>query len=648
MPALKLKKPSKKQFQAICGGILILLVLILLVFFYPLLQLQLAEQLMDTGKYSQAEPILAALIANDSLRQRAGYKLVACQLFLGKGREAAQTVISLTGAQEVDDLELAIIFSDVATYLVNSGNGEAALELAKRVRNHSDGEMLTVAVKEIGFLIAKRSDLPLALDAINLALAQSDNNWRANLQAFNLLLTKSLESPALLGEPALDRALELYPGNIIAVTRKASILGDKVGPQAALDFLLNKEPEIEESITPEYLAIKRTLLLRLAATDTKAELSLYTNKMPFEMIVEIAQQGLNHASTHTASGRQYYNLAPNVPKVAYQFGRNLFQMGEWEESRKIFSHLEKLDPKYTDFRAIYAALNSKTRTKTELIASDEIMDAIQISPDGHWLAWRKWYEVPQEEIMVSSLILTDLDSGRNSRLGDVSMFKWSPNSKYLAYQVITTAGLGRLHIFSPVDGSTHTLPTDYDIIDFNWAGEDLMVQALVQRKTILLHLKATDWEVVAEKTWKLNTNINSDYSWLTVEGSSLVVYRELNKVKTFHFDNPLMLISEWSPNGNLAVIADIAGKSWIYDHRQKKLTPIPNQGQFIGWGQDQEIFWFLPLWQKLHILVRLDNKGAVKEYYPYSFTDLYADISVSATGKILTYQEDENIWIMKR
>lgn len=648
MPALQPNRPSKRQLLALGGGIVIVLVLILLVFFYPLLQMKLAEQLMEAGKYSQAEPILSSLTANKSFRLRAGYKLVACQLFQGKSREAAHTVISLTGAQEVDDLELAILFADVAAYLIDSGNGEAALELAKRVRSQNDGEMLVVAVKEISFLIAKRSGLPLALEAVNFGLAQGESNWRTNLKAFNLLLTKSLESSPLSGEPALDRALELYPGNITAITRKASILGDKFGPRVALDFLATKEPEIEESITPEYLSIKRTLLLRLAVTDPKAELSLYTDKMPSEMLVEIALQGLNHAASHTASGRQYYNLAPDTPQVAYRFARNLFQMREWEAAREIFTYLERLDPAYLDFQAAYAALNSKTKTVTETFAAGETVDALQISPDGQWLAWRKWKELPQEEIMVSSLVLTNLATKRPRTLGDATLFKWSPNSRYLAYQTITGAGLGHIHIYNIISGDVHSLPLEYDIIDFNWAGADLMVQAQLQRKTVLLRCTAPDWEIEATKAWQLNSGVNQDYAWLTIQGNNLLVYRDQNQLNTFSFENQLMFFSDWSPNGNLAIIEDMLGRGWVYNHNRKSITPISTPGQFAGWGQEQDIFWFLPLWSQVQVLVRLDSSGNIKEYYPYSFDNLYLDISISASGNRVAFNDDERILLIKK
>lgn len=649
MPESQLKKIlNKKQIQAICGGIIVVLVLGLLVTSYPWLQLKLAEQLIDAGKYALAEPILISLTSSKPQWTEAGYKLVVCQLAQGKGREAEQTVISL--AQAMDDLELAIIFMDVAKNLLNTGHGEAALELAKRMGAQGEGEMLRVAVKEVGFLIAEYCDLPLALDAVNLALAQGENNWLTNQKAFNLLLNKALESSPLLVEPALDRALELYPNNIIAVTRKASIIGDKKGPKEALEYLMLKEDDLEDSITPEYLAIKRTLLIRLAGADPKADLTEFTKGMPQEMIVEIAKQGLNYAWLHMMSGRQYYHLAPDEPQVAYQFGRNLIQMHLWQTAQDIFLHLEEIDPKFVDFRAVYAALDSKIKTNTKTIASGEIFDAIQISPDGKWLAWRRWRELPQEQIMVSGLVLTDLSAAESNfqSLGDAILFKWSPDSKYLALQTMTSTGLGCLHIITIQDFTKYTLPPEFDVIDFNWADGDLMVQAQREHQTVLLHLVPPNWKVENERDWELNSNVNRDYTWLSIKGNTLLVHRDEREVRTFSFDKDLMAFSSWSPNGSLAIIEDITGNSWIYNHKQGNIIPIETPGQFAAWGEDQDIFWFLPLWDQLHVLVRLNSQGSIREYYPYSFDILYYDISITADGATLALMEDNKILILKK
>ena len=638
---------SKRQIQAICGGVTVVLVLALLILIYPWLQLQLAEQLITAGKYDQAESILSGLMASKPQLTEAGFKLIICQLAQGKGREAAQTLISLTDSKSTEDLDIAIVFTDVAKHLWNTGNGEAAVELAKRVGAQHKGEMLEVAIKEMGFLIGEYSDLPLALDAIDLALSHGENNWLTNQKAFNLLLTKALESSPVIGEPALDRALQLYPNNIIAVTRKASLIGDKNGPQKALEYLNQKESELEDNLTPEYLTIKRTLLIRLALADPKAELTQYTRGMPREMLVEIAQHGLNYAWQHSASGRQYYYLVPDEPKIAYQYGRNLFQMRLWVNAREIFKRLEEMDPNFMDFKAVYAALDSKEIAKTKIFSSEEASDTLQISPDGQWLAWRKWQEHPQEHIMVSDLVLTNLSFSNNKSqsLGDVILFKWSPDSKYLALQTISDSGIGRLSIFSIEDELHFFLPAEYDVIDFNWANKDIMVQAQRDDQMYLLHMSPPEWVVKKELVWKLSSNVNQNYSWLTTYGKSLVVHRYNDKDKIFYFNSSLLSFTSWSPNGNLAIMEDMDGKSWIYNQKRGNITPIELSGKFAAWGQNQDFFWLLPVWDELHILTRLNGEGKVQEYCPYSFDMLYYDISITANGDKLILMEENKIFI---
>ena len=651
MPEPKLAViPRKKQLQALIGGVIVVLVIVGLILGYPFLQLALAEQLIEAGKYTQAEQILISLTANKQHRTTAGYRLVACQLFQGKGREAAQTVLSLTGAERIDDLELAIIFLDVAKHLLNAGNGEAALELAKRVRTQSEGEMVAAAVREVSMLTAEYSELPLALDAVNLALSQGENSWQANRKSFNLLLRKALESPPSLAEPALDRALELYPSNIVAITRKASIVGDKKGPQEALEFLKEKEAEIQDGITPEYLAVKRTLLLRLAADDPKADLTLYTALMPREMIIEIARQGLNYALLHQASGRQYYYLAPDEPQIVSQFGRNLVQMHLWDTAREVFQHAEEVAPRYMDYKAVYALLDSMTKTRYQAFAPDELVDAAKVSPDGKWLTWRRWRELPQEGIMVSDLVLTDLEAagGNPQTLGDVVMFAWSPNSKHLALQTMTAAGVGRLHIYQVEGRTKYTLPAEYDVIDFNWADESLMVQAQVEQEIVLLRLNPPQPVAGSPLPWQLSSNINPDSSWLGIDGRTLTVYEKQEVLRTFDFEKTLVMFSPWSPNGNLSIVEDEGGKSWIYNHKQGDITPVEIPGRFAAWGKNQEIFWYFPVWDQQYILVSLNSQGSIRNYYPYSFDLQYYDISISTSGEILTLVGDNGVDIFKK
>lgn len=652
MPQPQLKNLLNKKYkQAIFGGLVVVLVIVLLVVSFPWLQLKFAEQLIEAGKYPQAEPILVSLTANKPHWTDAAYKLVICQLYQGKGREAAQTVLSLKNNEEIGDLELAIIFMDVAKHLLSSGNADAALELAKRVGGQDQGKMLKVAVSEASFLIAKYSELPLALEAVDLALAHCEDSWQMNRKAFNLLLSKALEAPPDIGEPALDRALELYPNNIIAVTRKARILGDKKGPQAALEFLLEKEADLEDNLTPEYIAIKRTFLLRLAVEDPTADLTQYAKGMSPEMLAEIALQGLNYSWLHTMSGRQYYHLAPDDPQVAYRYGRNLFQLHLWDSSRDIFKHLEKIDPKYMDFKAVYAALDSHTRTNRQEFASGDAYDAIQISPDGRWLAWIQWREIPQEEILVSRLTLTDLTTPDSLpiSLGNAILFLWSPNGKHLAYQTLTPTGSGNLHIMSvDTEQPRFTLPPEYDVFDFNWAGNNLMVQAQTEGQTVLLTLNAPAWTILDERVWELDSNVNHDYSWLSIKGNSLLVHRDKRKTRTFDLDNSLMSFTTWSPNGNLAIVTDVNGNNWIYNHSRGRITPVETPGSFAAWGKDEDIFWFLPLWDNLHVLVQLNSQGRIKKYLPYSFDAIYYDISITADGNTLAVMKDNKILILER
>lgn len=652
MPEPQLKRLlNKKYLQAIFGGIIVVLVVVLIVVSFPWLQLKFAEQLIESEKYAKAEPILVSLTANKPHWTDAAYKLVICQLYQGKGREAAQTVLSLKKTEEIDDLELAIVFMDVAKHLLSTGNGEASLELAKRISDQNQGEMLKVAISEAGFLIAQYSELPLALDAVNLALSNCENTWQTDRKAFNLLLSKALESSPNLGEPALDRALELYPNNIIAVTRKARILGDNKGPQAALEFLLAKEIDLEDDLTPEYLAMKRTFLLRLAMEDPKADLNQYIMGMPQEMLREIALQGLNYAWLHSMSGRQYYHLAPDDPQVAYRYGRNLYQMHLWDSSRKTFRHLEELEPKYMDFKAVYAALDSHTKTVTQEFASGDIYDAVQVSPDGKWMAWRQWKEAPQEENMVSFLAITDLTNPESKPviLGNAILYEWSPDSKHLAFQTMTSNGIGNLYITTlDAEGPRYTLPPEYDVIDFNWAGENLLIQGQKEQQAVLLNLGGPDWTILNERAWELNSNVNQDYSWLSIKGNSLLVHRDKRKTRTFNFENSLMSFTTWSPNGNLAIVVDTVGNNWIYNHQRAKITPIETPGIFAAWGKGEDIFWFLPIWDDIHVMVRLNSKGNIKEYLPYSFEIIYYDISIAADGNTLAVTEDNKILIFKR
>ena len=223
--------------------------------------------------------------------------------------------------------------------------------------------------------------------------------------------------------------------------------------------------------------------------------------------------------------------------------------------------------------------------------------------------------------MVSDLVLTNLSFSNNKSqsLGDVILFKWSPDSKYLALQTISDSGIGRLRIFSIEDELYFYLPAEYDVIDFNWANKDIMVQAQRDDQMYLLHMSPPEWVVKKELVWKLSSNVNQNYSWLTTYGKSLVVHRYNDKDKIFYFNSSLLSFTSWSPNGNLAIMEDMDGKSWIYNQKRGNITPIELSGKFAAWGQNQDFFWLLPVWDELHILTRLNGEGKVQEYCPYSF-----------------------------
>src|SRR5690554_2159544 len=561
MPESKLRI-TKRQIQAIAGLLVVVLVLGVLIFSYPWLQLQVASHMIQAGKYESAEQILLRLTDSRQDWNEPRSKLVLAQLHQGKGREAAATVISMTDLTEINDLDLAIILSDVAQHLVNTGHGENALKLAEQVLAQRNDSMLRQAVAEIGFMIAQYYDLPLALDAINLSLSVSDNNWVLSRRAFNLLLPKALSAPPHLAEPALDRALRLYPNNITAITHKAKLLAQGQGVKKALDWLVAREESFLDNINQEYIHTKRQLIAQLTNAEPNTDISQYTTGLPKEMVVAMAIQGLNQAQRLGDSGFQFYQLAKAEPEVAYTYGRNLFQLRQWKEAREIFQHLEKLDSEWVDFAGVYAALDSRTRTERgDFPIPGFRADMARISPDGSRLAWRRWIEQPPlDEQITSSLVVTSLRDGKQRSLGDVLQFKWSPDSQFLAYATISSTGLGDLHIYSPANDEKFTFPGDYDIIDFNWVANNLMVQAEHRDQIHLIHLTPTDWEIEEELEWELNSGVNQDYAWITISGRDMLIHQPEQKAKKFTLPTELISFTDWSPAGNFAVVEE-ANKS---------------------------------------------------------------------------------------
>ena len=640
MPEPETKKLNKRQIQTIVGIAVVILVLALLVFTYPYMQMQLAQRMIQSGNYLQAEQILIRLVNNKPQWTQPRYKLAISQLYLGEGQEAANTVISLADTSRLDDLELAIIFMDVAEHLLNTGHGEATLVLANRVLAERPGVMLEQAVVEIGFLLADYYNLPLTLDALNLALSLSEDNWLQNRKAFNILLTKALEAPPHLAEPALDRALELYPNNIIAITRKASLLGDRLGAKEALDYLAEWESDmLEGGLNQEYLETKRRLVFRLGSIEPSADLSKYTLGLAQNTVVELAIQGLNQSWRQNQAGTQFYQLAVFDPEVAFRYGRNLYQLDRWEESLEVFTHLKQYEQDYMDYDAVFSAIDFHTTTSNSTLETHgATADIIQVSPDGNWLAWRRWGEQPwTDEFITSDLILFNLSNNSRKNLGDAMHFQWSPDGNYLAYLTMSSTGLGRLYIHSMENASRFTFPGDYDIIDFNWSGNYLMVQADYNQQTRLIRLSPSQWRVEENLAWELNSSVNSDLAWLTIEDHRLLVHRNRHLPREFVFANRVTSFSDWSPDGHMAVIEDETGKHWIYDHQQGDLTEIESQGKFAGWGEGHQIFWYLPVWERLYVLVRMDSTGSIQEYLPYSFKLPYFDITISDSGGTIAY-----------
>lgn len=641
---------GNRQFQAICGVAIVFVVLMLMVLTYPHVQLKMANHLINSGNYAQAEQILTRLISSKPEWTEPRYQLTISQLYQGKGREAAATVFSLAEASYLEEAELAVIFLNVAEYLYNTGHGDAALELGQRVlTQRSDDELLVQAVIESGFKIADLYDLPLALEAITTSLSYAGDNWQLNRKAFNLLLAKALESPPHLAEPALDQALKLYPTNIIAITRKASLLADRAGAKEALDFLAKREPELLDISNQDYLNTKKSLIFRLANTEPGADLTLYTKGMSETMVMDTALQGLNQAFRNGKSGYQYYLLASFSPQVGYQYGRNLSQIGQWEEAETVFRQVKKLDPEYANFLAIFTAIDAHLKTQTSIFASPGFTpDMVEISPDGKWLAWRRWINQPwTDEFEVSDLVLTKLADGTETYLGDTILFKWSPDSDYLAFLTMTRTGLGRLHIYTISDGTRFTFPGDYDILDFNWAGNNLMVQAEKNDQIYLLHLSPS-WKVTQELLWDTISDVNHDYAWISFGFKKLLVHKQSRLIREFSFEHDLLSYSHWSPNGNLAIIEDSAGKSWIYNHQQGSLTAIESAGTFAAWGEGERILWYLPVWERLYILVRLDDSGSIREYLPYSFAVPLYDVSITANGSALVLVDRNEIVVSRK
>lgn len=641
----------KRQIQTVGGLAAAAAVLTLLLLTYPWLQLQAANQLIDGEKYAQAEKILLRLSTRKPEWTEPRYKLAVCQLRQSKGREAAATVISLADTSTLADMDLAMIFLQVAEQLINTGYSAEALGLAQKVLlERPDDKLLAQAVVEIGFLIAERSGLPLSLEALDTALPLAGDNWLLTRKAFNILLAKAFGAPPDLAEAALDAALELYPDNVLAITGKAKLLGQRSHPRQALDYLAEKEQNVLDNVTEDYLDVKRTLISQLASIDPEADLRKYIQGFSESTVQEIALQGLDKAWRQNLSGKQFYQLAEHVPQVVYRYARNLIDLKQWQDARTAFKNLQKLDPKYANFDALFAFLDSKLTTAIETLRySGFFPDMAAISPRGNALAMRVWMDLSHsEDMMVSDLLVVNLANGQRESLGNAHIFKWDPGGNYLAFLTASPAGSGRLHIYAVASGQRFSSPPDYDVFDFNWAGTTLMVQVQRGNAISLLQMSPPNWTISGELDWTLSGAVNGDLAWLTASKNTLVVHKYQQQPQRIALPKEIAAINPWSPNGRLAIIEDIASKSWIYDYRRNEVTAIELPGNFAAWGREQDIFWYYPVWDKWYVLARLDASGKVVEYLPYSFSYPSYDLTISANRNIVAVVEGDQVFIQRR
>lgn len=649
MPKLTI---SKKQLQVTAAVILVLSFTALIFGGYPWLQLQVASRLYSSGNYAQAEQVLSSLVKSRPEWTEPRYKLVQSQLQLGKSQQAAQTVITLADSR-LGPARLASVYMEVAIQLVNSGNAAGALELTVKVLAERNQEMLRQAALEVAFRIAEHNDLPLALDALNIAIELSGDNWVLTRKAFNLLLTRALSAPDSLAEPALDRALDLYPDDVVAFTRKVRIMSARAGARHALEWLLEKEANFTpEELGPEYFQTKKELILRLASSDSEISLIPYTAGMSDAMLRELGLQGIANAQSRNRSGTRFYQLASHIPEVAYTYGRVLFQRGEYQEASQVFEKLRKDAPDFANHAAISAALRSKTHTReTKLEVSGDSVDTIALSSNGNWLAMRRWMTPPWiDDNVTSNLLVRNLTTGQELRLGDVMLFSWSPADSLLAYLSVQPTGLGRLNVVNTMGESLFQLSPQYAIIDFNWSISTLMIQAedISTGQIKLLQVRGPHWGIEQVIDWEISGPLNQELTWIAPGENRLHVYRHQQVPREFFLDRPVAGYSPWSPNGRFAVVQGLGQQHWLFDHNTMQVQEIPTAGYFAGWAQNSQPYWYYPLWDGLFVLARLNSQGSVTEFLPFTFTDPHQDLHIAANGTLSTRLVDGKPWIARR
>ncbi|MTI95785.1 MAG: hypothetical protein FH749_09935 [Firmicutes bacterium] len=643
---------TKKHVQIITSVVLVLAVVTTLIFSYPWLQMQLASLMLTHGNYEQAEQILIRLNERRPEWTRPRQKLIISQLHLGKHQQAAQTVISLADRSSLDPAMLALTYADVARELISSGHSSTALELSFRVLNERNDPLLKEAVMEICFQIAETGDLTLALNGINLALDLAEENWNIRQRAFNILLTKALEAPASQAEPILDRALDLYPYNTLAVTHKAKILANREGAEAALDYMVSKEHNIlNNGATQEYMDTKRDLVLRLAERNEDVDLSPYIAGMGEEELLDFVLQGLRMAWNNNQTGEQFYRLFQTSVEVVYAYGRNLFETETWSDALSVFQHLQTLDPEHSPYDLIFAALRSKTDTTHQTLSiNGRSVDMAQISPNGNFIAFRRWQNYPWlDENVRSQLVLRDLSTSRDIIVGTGDQFAWSANSNWLAHVTTSNTGMGTLRIYDLNSGENTTLAEDYNVMNVNWANNTLLVQAeekeLGDVRLLSYSLPELEPEV---KEWELSGDINQTLHWYDIGSSRLDIYQGRNRIHSVHLDNQIVSVSRWSPDGRYLVIESIGSENWLYDNINQSLTQIDLPGQFAAWGSGNQLYWYHPLWESDNVLVRLNTRGEVVSYLPYSFSVTHYDLSVSNNANKVVWVVDDQLKYSRR
>ena len=201
--------------------------------------------------------------------------------------------------------------------------------------------------------------------------------------------------------------------------------------------------------------------------------------------------------------------------------------------------------------------------------------------------------------MVSDLLVVNLANGQRESLGNAHIFKWDPGGNYLAFLHPRRPPARAVCTYTLLPAASAFLhPPDYDVFDFNWAGTTLMVQVQRGNAISLLQMSPPNWTISGELDWTLSGAVNGDLAWLTASKNTLVVHKYQQQPQRIALPKEIAAINPWSPNGRLAIIEDTAGKSWIYDYRRNEVTAIELPGNFAALGQEQDIFWYYPVWDK--------------------------------------------------